>query len=125
MSNIKGIGVDIIEINRIRESIKNYGDKFLNRIYTKRELQYCFAFAKDKIRFPELAVRFAAKEAYSKALGTGIRGIHFKEIEVINNDLGQPHIAVNGETLTNVHVSLSHSHEFAVAMVTIENEKAE
>lgn len=123
MANIKGIGVDIIEIKRIKEAVKNHGEKFLNRIYTERELKYCFAFAKEKIRFPELAVRFAAKEAYTKALGTGIRGIHFKEIEIINNQLGKPHIAVNGKTLPNVHVSLSHSQEFAVAMVTIENEK--
>ena len=79
----KGIGIDIIEIQRVKTAVKQFQDKFLDRIFTKREIDYCTN--KKALKFPELAARFAAKEAYSKAIGTGMKGIHWKEIEVINN----------------------------------------
>ena len=115
---IKGIGTDIIEIDRIKKAVSLYGDKFLKRVFSNRELSYCDK--RGKLRFPELAVRFAAKEAYSKALGTGMKGIHWKKIEVVNNKQGKPHIAFEGKVLEQVHVSLSHSENSAVACVIIE-----
>ncbi|OGC23754.1 hypothetical protein A2291_05155 [candidate division WOR-1 bacterium RIFOXYB2_FULL_42_35] len=116
---IKGIGIDIIEISRIKEAVEKYGDKFLSRVYTPQEIAYCKSL--NQYRYPELAVRFAAKEAYSKAVGTGIGAeVKWTEVEIINNELGKPHIAVKGKVLENVHVSLSHSRDSAVAQVVIE-----
>jgi len=115
---IKGIGIDIIEIDRIKDAISTHGDKFLSRIFTAKEISYCSI--RKKLKFPELAVRFAAKEAYSKAIGTGIKGIRFKEIEVVNNKNGKPHIALSGKVDSKVHLSLSHSENYAVASVVIE-----
>ena len=122
---IKGLGIDIIEINRIKEAVEKYGDSFLNKIYTQDEINYC---KKSKAyRFPELAVRFAAKEAYSKAMGVGISGfgrnndgINWKDVEVVNNDQGKPFISVDGKIIEKSHVSLSHSKDYAVAEVIIE-----
>ena len=118
MIMIKGVGVDIIEINRIKDAVEEHGDAFLNKIYTQKELSYCRS--RKKLRFPELAVRFAAKEAYSKAIGTGMRGIRWREIEVSNNDHGKPQISLKGKGCPNVHLSLSHSANYAVAQVVIE-----
>ena len=115
---IKGIGIDIIEIKRIQQAVKVHGSKFLKKLFTEHELAYCNK--KGKFRFPELAARFAAKEAYTKALGTGMSGIHFKKIEVRNDKKGKPFLAVNGKVLRKVFLTLSHSHEFAVAMVVKE-----
>lgn len=123
---IKGIGVDIIEISRVKEAVEKYGDKFLEKVFTPHEISYCTKL--NQYRYPELAVRFAAKEAYSKAIGTGIsgfgrnnHGISWTDVEVINNELGKPHIAAKGKILENVHVTLSHSRDSAIAQVIIEN----
>jgi holo-[acyl-carrier protein] synthase len=115
---IKGLGVDIIEIDRVRSAVDRYGDRFLRKILTPREIKYCRN--RKSFRFPEMAARFAAKEAYSKAIGTGITGIRWQEIEVVNNERGKPHIAVKGKIKKKVHVSLSHSLNYAVASVVIE-----
>lgn len=115
---ISGIGVDIVEIGRIREAVEEYGDKFLARIFTSREISYCMK--RNKLRYPELAVRFAAKEAYSKAIGTGMRGIRWRQIEVVNNSKGKPHIAISGVIDEATHISLSHSKDYAIAQVVIE-----
>ncbi|MFH1576084.1 MAG: holo-ACP synthase [Candidatus Margulisiibacteriota bacterium] len=125
MSKLKGIGVDIIEIERIKLAANKYGDRFLRKVYTDKEIAYC---CRRKIyRFPELAVRFAAKEAYSKAIGTGIAGfgrnndgIKWTEVEIVNNKNGKPLIARKGKVLGNAHVSLSHSRDYAVATVYVE-----
>jgi holo-[acyl-carrier protein] synthase len=113
----KGIGIDIIEIQRVRTAVKQFKDKFLNRIFTSRELDYCKN--KRSMKFPELAARFAAKEAYSKAIGTGIKGIHWKEIEVINNSNGKPLIYIKRKLKNNAMVSLSHSQNYATAIVMV------
>lgn len=115
---IKGIGVDIIEIDRVRSAVDRYGDKFIGKILTARELKYCTN--RKAYKYPEMAARFAAKEAYSKALGTGISGIRWQEIEVVNNGRGQPQIAIKGKVKKKVQVSLSHSLNYAVASVVIE-----
>ena len=130
---IKGIGIDIIEIDRIKEAVEKFGDSFLQKIYTAREINYCQNHK--AVKFPELAGRFAAKEAYSKAIGTGIigtgmekegvvgrakGGISWKEIEIVNDLHGKPHIYLNGKLAKKVQVSLSHSLNSAVAMVYVE-----
>lgn len=122
---VKGIGIDIIEIGRIKEAVEKRGDEFLKRVFTEKEINYC---CRRKVyRYPELSVRFAAKEAYSKALGIGIagfgrnnHGMKWTEIEIVNNSLGKPHIAVNGKISEKAQVSLSHSRDYAVATVYIE-----
>ena len=89
--NILGIGVDIVENSRIKKFIKN--KKFLQRIYTNEELNKSKSI-KNKISF--FSKRFAAKEAFSKALGTGFRkGLHFKDISISNDKLGKPSIKIN------------------------------
>jgi holo-[acyl-carrier protein] synthase len=112
-----GIGIDIIEIDRVKAAVKQFQDKFLNKIFTKRELDYCTK--KKALKYPELAARFAAKEAYSKAIGTGIRGIHWKEIEVINNSDGKPRIYIKQKLKKKAMVSLSHSLKYATAVVMV------
>ena len=113
------VGVDIIEIARIGRAVERWGERFLKRIYTSKEIAYC------RGRVPELAVRFGAKEAVSKALGTGIFGISWTEIEVDTDRRGKPLIVLYGRALqraealglTQFAVSLSHSNDDAVAFV--------
>ncbi len=114
------VGVDIIEIPRVAEAVAHWGDRFLGRVYTSQEVASC------RGRVPELAARFAAKEAVSKALGTGMHGVAWKEIEVIPDRRGKPHVRLHGGArrradelgLTHFAISLSHSREHAIAFVT-------
>jgi holo-[acyl-carrier protein] synthase len=116
------VGVDIIEISRIAEAVERWGDRFLRRIYTDAELEYC------RGRAPQFASRFAAKEAVMKALGTGRRGVDWRDIEVVRSRGGPPKIVLHGRAsrvaerlaVTEVALSLSHSKEFAVASALIE-----
>ena len=113
------VGVDIIEIERVGQVVSRWGDRFLNRVYTEAELAYC------KGRLPELAVRFAGKEAISKALGTGLNGVSWREMEVLADRRGKPLVTLHGRAaaraselgLTEFAISLSHSQDYAVAMV--------
>ena len=115
-------GVDIIEISRVRQVMERYGQRFLQRIYTPGEIAYC------RERPPNLAARFAAKEATMKALGTGVRGVSWKDIEVVRHESGAPSIKLHGRAkgraqrlgLREVSLSLSHSREYAVAFVVIQ-----
>ncbi len=112
-------GVDIIEIPRIAAVIERWGEKFLTRIYTDAERQFC------RGRVPELAVRFAAKEAVSKTLGTGIIGIRWQEIEILIDRRGRPLVFLHGQAaararqinLTRWAVSLTHERTIGIAMV--------
>ena len=118
-------GVDIIEIHRVKRVFEQYGDRFLRRVYTAREIAYC------RGRAPQLASRFAAKEATMKALGTGVRGIRWRDIEVVRGRGQAPRIELHGTAqaradrlgLTDIALSLSHSREFAVASVVGDSEK--
>jgi holo-[acyl-carrier protein] synthase len=95
---IFGIGTDIINIKRIENSFKKNGQAFKNKVFSKREILYCDS---KKNPYPYYAKRFAAKEAFSKAIGTGIRrGIDFKNIEIRNDKLGKPSILLKGSTAT-------------------------
>ncbi|MFA5114130.1 MAG: holo-ACP synthase [Candidatus Margulisiibacteriota bacterium] len=123
---ITGVGVDIIEIGRIKKAVQKHGKSFLQKVYTPSEILYCQLLK--SYRYPELAVRFAAKEAYSKALGTGIRGfgrsnkgVGWLDVEVVNDKRGKPLIAVKGRVNKKIHVSLSHSRDQAIAFVVLEN----
>ena len=118
-------GVDIIEISRVRRVYERYGDRFLRRIYTEREAAYC------RGRAPQLASRFAAKEATMKALGTGVRGVRWRDIEVVRGRGQAPRIVLHGTAraradrigMSDIALSLSHSKEFAVASVIGESER--
>ena len=85
---IYGVGIDIVDVTRIERALERWGDRFLRRIFTKSEMAYCRGKAKSAARF---ALRFAAKEAFLKALGLGLReGLSFRHIEVVNTLGGQP-----------------------------------
>ena len=111
------IGVDIIEIDRIERAVTRGGGRFLKRIYTDKELELC------QNKSPALAARFAAKEAVMKALGTGIKGVRWRDIETLANPDGKPIVNLYGGAqrtakqlkLTEVEISLSHSREYAIA----------
>lgn len=113
------VGIDIIEIARIQRVLDDFGERFLRRVYTDRERELC------RHRVSELAARFAAKEATSKALGTGIRGIRWREMEILPNRRGKPVLVLHGGAaaragqlgLTDFSVSLTHSRTDAMAFV--------
>lgn len=123
---ILGTGVDIAEVVRIRQSIERYGERFLRRIYTDGEIQYCESKAS---RFESYAARFAAKEAGMKALGTGWNhGVRWRDIEVVRPKGQRPTIQFHGQAAAiadklgakNVALSLTHTREEALAHVILE-----
>lgn len=122
---IIGIGTDITEVGRIEEAIKKYGKRFLNRIFTETEQEYCETFGDTK--YVHYAARFCAKEAFSKAIGTGItQGFKFVEVGIKNAPSGNPSIVLEGGLLEawgqfKIEVTLSHTDNYAVAFVTMEN----
>ena len=118
------VGIDMVEITRIERVLKRYGDRFFDRVFTAAEIAYC------RGRSAELAARFAAKEAVSKALGVGMRmiardGIDWKDVEVIGDLRGKPLVRLYGRAaeragelgLTEWAISLSHTREHAIASV--------
>jgi holo-[acyl-carrier protein] synthase len=121
---ILGIGTDIAEVVRIAKSIEN--DLFKKRIFSETEIAYCNIKTNKAENY---AARFAAKEAFLKALGTGLRGdITINEIEIVNDELGKPSILLLGNTaeylsgknIKHIHVSLSHTKDMAMATVVLE-----
>ncbi len=115
----KAIGTDIIEIDRINLIIERYGQKFLNRIFTKKEQVYCTRYDKSARHF---AGRFAAKEAISKALGTGIgKDINWLDMEILNDNNGAPYVVLSPQAnaLFNnpkILLSISHAKAYATAV---------
>lgn len=118
---ILGIGFDIVETERIAQALEKFGDKFLRRIYTPNEIEYCRS-----MKFPNLhfAARFAAKEAISKAFGTGIgAAIGWKEMEIVKRTSGEPYVQLHGGAeeharklhVCEVWVSLSHTEKYGAA----------
>jgi holo-[acyl-carrier protein] synthase len=113
------VGIDVIEIPRIQRSLDDFGERFLRRVYTEQERE------RYRNRISELAARFAAKEAISKALGTGIRGIKWREMEVLPNRRGKPIVVLHGTAaeraavlgITDFDISLTHSRSDAMAFV--------
>lgn len=123
---IIGTGVDIAEVARIRESIERFGDRFLHRVFTEGEINYCQRRAN---RFESYAARFAAKEAGMKALGTGwSHGVRWRDIEVVRPKGQRPTIQFHGEAAAiaarigtkNIALSITHTSEQALAHVILE-----
>ena len=123
---IVGIGVDIVEVDRIRRIVARHGDRFVRRVFSDREAEYCRSCVHSEQRF---AARFAAKEAVLKALGVGWQdGVSFCDVEVCTNELGAPTVQLSGRALelsrrlgaTRFFVSLSHDARYAVAQVVAE-----
>lgn len=118
---IIGTGVDIVEISRVRKTAERWKNKFLNRIFTEKELNYAHS---KKFPYQHLAARFAAKEAVLKAFGdSSINNMTWKDIEIINNKDGKPIVKLAGEAkramlkrkISDIIVSLSHTKNYAVA----------
>jgi holo-[acyl-carrier protein] synthase len=118
------VGTDIVEIARVKEAIDRWGKRFLHRIYTEAELRLCHN------KPWRLAAHFAGKEAVMKALGTGVRGISWTEIEILAEPNGKPFVQLHGKAqnkandlgLNNLAISLSDSVEYAIAFVVGERE---
>src|SRR6185295_7281439 len=123
---ITGIGIDVIQNDRIRGSIERFGDRFLNRIYTEGEIEYCKKCAQPDIHY---AARLAAKEAAFKALGTGwAAGVKWKDVEVVRLASGKPELHLPGEARAHAtaagaqrfYVSLTHDQFVSCAVVILE-----
>ncbi|MDH4027781.1 MAG: holo-ACP synthase [Nitrospirota bacterium] len=121
---IYGIGIDIVKIERMKDADKKWGKRFFEKFLTEKELAYCF---KKSVPYPSIAVRFAAKEAVIKAIGSEIT-VNMKDIEIVNDKRGKPLIKVNGKLeafcgkkkIKHCHLSLSHEKEFGIAYVVLE-----
>lgn len=118
---IKGIGIDIIELDRINKSIEK-NNRLIHRVLTNHELAVYENLESVSRRVEFLAGRFAAKEAFAKATGTGIGRLSFQDIEVKSTELGAPSIRVQGFEGYSIFISISHSRDYAVAQVIIEEE---
>ena len=124
---IFGVGIDIIEIGRIKKSIERFGDKFLNKIFTKTELEYCLS---KKNKYQHFAARFAAKEAVSKALATGwSKGFSWKDIEIFNEKNGMPRVNLLGSLKTflgnekSLQITMSHSEHYVTCFAIVYADK--
>jgi len=116
-------GTDIIEIQRIQNSIEKLGEKFLNRVFTEKEIEYCES--KNKQKYQHYAARFAAKEAAFKAISWKIKDkydIKWTDFEVLNDEQGKPIIkiyCIDYSGIENIDLSLSHCKKYAIANVTV------
>lgn len=120
---IYGIGVDIIEIDRVKNAVERTSN-FLDKVFNELEIEY---FKLKKNNYESLAGSFAAKEAFSKALGTGVRGFSLREVAVIRDELGKPFFLLHGEAKkivegkdVTIHLSISHNRDSAIAYVVME-----
>ena len=112
-------GIDLVEIDRIAEMVARFGDRFVQRVWTEQEIAIC------RGRFPELAARFAGKEAAMKTLGTGVVGIGWREVEITREPSGKPVLVLHGKALARAQklgfhswsVSLTHTRAMACAVV--------
>lgn len=120
---IIGIGIDIIEIDRIKDSVDKHGDRFLNKIYTNSELKYCLS---KNSKYQHLAARFAAKEAVYKALTTGWHEIAtWQDIEILNETNGMPVVTLKGKLKSflsadkSLKISISHSRDYVTCVAIV------
>jgi len=123
---IAGIGIDIISVERIEKGFEKFGIKFLEKIFTKAEIEYCGRHASV---FEHYAGKFSVKEAFMKSIGAGIRqGVWFKDIEVLNRETQQPYVQVYNKAAAylsalgnpNIHISITHTNDNAAAVVILE-----
>lgn len=119
--NLFGIGIDVVEVERVGASLSEFGEKFESRIFTEAEKNYCHSMKRPVIHF---AARFAAKEAVSKALGTGIgKDVSWLDIEVVRAENGEPSIRLTGAAkrfaekhqINTIKISLTHAEHYAAA----------
>ena len=126
MMTVVGIGVDLVECDRIQKSLDRFGDRFLKRVFTDGEIEYSMS-----MKFParHLAARFAAKEAVSKAFGTGIgKSMGWRDIDVRKKESGEPYLVFSGgaeslalaRSVANARITLSHTDHHAIAMIVLE-----
>ena len=124
---VVGIGIDIVQLGRIKEAIEKWEKRFLNRIFTPLEQEYCLRHKTPHLFF---GGRFAVKEALFKAIGTGWRqGVQWKEVEVSNLPTGQPVVSVSGKIkalldekkVDQIHVSITHDIDYSVGQVILES----
>ena len=123
---IRGVGIDLVKIDRIEQAVERWGQRFLQRIFTAGEIERCRQLAQPA---QCLALRFAAKEAFAKALGLGMRkGLRWRDIEVVNDDLGTPGLLLHNQAkllleateVTETWLSLSDERDSAIAVVVLE-----
>ena len=123
---IYGTGIDLVENDRMEKIIAKWGDKFLTRVFTPGEIAYCGRHRHSAIHY---VARFAAKESFLKAIGTGMgRGVQMLDIEVVNEQGGKPLLRLHGEALRHIrkagvrqiHLSVTHTKNYAQAMVVLE-----
>jgi holo-[acyl-carrier protein] synthase len=126
---IYGVGIDSIETDRVKREIIKSGDRFFATVFTEEEITYCGSTANLNVRCQRFASRFSAKEAFFKAIGTGLRdGVRWKDVEVSKDNLGKPHLVLRNraleiirrEEISHIHLSLSHRNSSAVAVVILE-----
>lgn len=121
---IIGVGIDLVEVHRIKDSIEKYGQRFLNKIFTENEQTYSEQFGEKK--YVHYAARFATKEAFSKAIGTGVtQGFKFKNVAIKNIEFGKPILELQEEMFEKYshlksHISLTHTDTNAAAVVVLE-----
>ncbi len=116
-------GTDIIEIDRIKESIESFGERFLQKVFTKSEIQYCES--KKSQKYQHYAARFAAKEAAFKAISESLSdkfALDWCNYEILNDDAGKPNLKISGidlKAIENIDLSISHCKQYAVATVVV------
>ena len=122
MPIVKGLGTDIIEIERIKEAIARHGERFIDRLFTPKEKEYCLRYRDSTPRF---AGRFAAKEAVLKAFGTGLSNeMTWKEIEILNDKQGKPEVQLSVRlqgllSIDHIFLSISHCDTYATATAIV------
>jgi holo-[acyl-carrier protein] synthase len=123
---IYGIGIDLVENRRLEKIVEKWGVKFLKRVFSAGEIQYCGGHIQSSTHY---GARFAAKESFLKALGIGLgMGVKLSDIEVVHDKNGKPVLALSGgakaqieeRKITNIHLSLTHTKEYASAIVLLE-----
>jgi holo-[acyl-carrier protein] synthase len=126
---IYGIGIDLVENERLKKIIAKWHNKFLERVYSESEIDYCSRHAPAAIHY---GARFAAKESFLKALGIGLgMGVKLREIEVVHDHNGKPDLMLRGEAkvqiekrkIGKVYLSLTHTHNYATAIVLLEKNR--
>ncbi len=125
---ILGVGIDIVEVSRIKDSYEKFGEAFLKRLLLPAEIAYCLAYRQP---VPYIAVRFSAKEAISKAFGTGIGSkLGWHDMEIARKESGEPHVILHGAGLKllaergagKVLLSMSHTQNYATAVALLDSE---
>jgi holo-[acyl-carrier protein] synthase len=123
---IQGIGIDMVENDRIEKIIRKWGQKFLQRVFSEEEINYCGRHIQASIHY---GARFAAKEAFLKALGVGLgMGVKLRDIEVVHDDNGKPDLLlqdgaslqIKKRKIKKIHLSLTHTKNYATAIVLLE-----